>query len=183
MPKRTECPPDPRLIFDSERILMARYALALINWRWFPKSDVVRKRDAQLLIPPLLFGLYLAHKQGKKITKVEACDLMGVDRATTGPKFIKALEAAELVRIEKHPDIDKRKTFLSPTKKLLALVEGELTRITRTFWRFADNLQGLFILRAIDTKEATRVPSGGPHPDDLYPLDWPPDHIGTTFKS
>jgi hypothetical protein len=53
-------------------------------------------------------------------------DLMGVDRATTGPKFIRALEADGLVSIESHPEIDKRKDFLAPTKKLERLVEGEL---------------------------------------------------------
>jgi hypothetical protein len=39
----------------SEYILMAQYAL-----------EVVCKRDQQLLIPPLLFGLYLAHQGGRE---------------------------------------------------------------------------------------------------------------------
>jgi DNA-binding MarR family transcriptional regulator len=47
---------------------------------------------------------------------------MGVDRATTGPKFIRALEADGLISIGRHPEIDKRKDFLSPTKKLERLV-------------------------------------------------------------
>jgi hypothetical protein len=33
----------------SDYILTARHALALINWRWFPGCEVVRKRDQQLL--------------------------------------------------------------------------------------------------------------------------------------
>jgi DNA-binding MarR family transcriptional regulator len=57
---------------------------------------------------------------------------MGVDRATTGPKFIRALEADGLVSIERHPEIDKRKDFLAPTKKLERLVEGELGRSTQS---------------------------------------------------
>lgn len=182
MPRRQhEGPPPLTLTSDNERISIARYALALINWRWFPGCEVVRKRDEQLLIPPLLFGLYLAHKRGKKITKTEACDLMGVDRATTGPKFIRALKAAGLVSIVRHPEIDKRKDFLSPTKKMQRLVEGELTRLARNLWRVADHMQGLKMRAAMDLDAASEVLSVGPLPDNLLPLDWPPDHIGTTF--
>jgi hypothetical protein len=110
----------------SECILMAQYALALLNWRWFPGYEVLCKRDQQLLIPPLLFGLCLARRRGKKITKAEACDLMGVDRATTGPKFIRALEADGLVSIERHPEIDKRKDFLSRPRNWSGLSKASL---------------------------------------------------------
>jgi DNA-binding MarR family transcriptional regulator len=184
MPRREyEGSPPLKLTSDREWILIAQYALALIAWRWFPGCDVVRKRDQQLLIPRLLFGLYLARQRGKKITKAEACDLMGVDRATTGPKFIKALEAEGLISIGRHPEIDKRKDFLSPTKKLHRLVESELTRLARNLWRAADHLQGLEMVAAIDLEGASDVPSGGPLPDNLLPLDWPPDHIGTSFTT
>jgi DNA-binding MarR family transcriptional regulator len=167
------------LTSDNERVLMAQYALALINWRWFPGSEIVRKRDQQLLIPPLLFGLYLAHKRGKKITKAEACDLMGVDRATTGPKFIRALEAEGLVTISRYPEVDKRKDFLTPTKKLRRLVEGELTRVARGLSRFASHLQSLMMVRGVGVDDATRVPSGRPSSDNLLPVDWPADDVGT----
>jgi hypothetical protein len=50
----------------SQYILMAQYALALLNWRWFPGCEAVCKRDQQLLIPPLLFGAYLATRAARK---------------------------------------------------------------------------------------------------------------------
>src|SRR5437870_383686 len=110
MPKHPDYGPPPyRPSSDDEGVLLARYAISLINWRWFPDCEVVDKRDAQALIPPLLFGLYIARKLGKKITKGEACELMGVDKANTGPKFIKALEDDDLVSIDTHPEIDKRR--------------------------------------------------------------------------
>jgi hypothetical protein len=171
------------LTADNERILIAQYALALINWRWFPGCEIVHKRDQQLLIPPLLFGLYLAHKHGKKITKAEACDLMGVDRATTGPKFLKALEVGGLITIAKYPAIDKRKDFLTPTKKLLRQVEGELTRLARNLSCGADHLQHLKMLAVMDSRAASDVPAGEPPPHNLLPLDWPPEDIGTKVKS
>ena len=163
----------------AERILMAQYALALINWRWFPGCEIVRKRDEQLLIPPLLFGVYLAHRRGKKITKAEACDLMRVDRATTGPKFIRALEADGLVGIERHPKIDRRKAYLAPTKKLERLVEGELVRLARNLACLTDNLRHSDLT---SLEEATRTLSVGPSSDNLLPIDWPPDDVGTSIK-
>ena len=166
-----------------ERILMAQYALALINWRWFPGCEIVCKRDEQLLIPPLLFGLYLARRRGKKITKAEACDLMRVDRATTGPKFIRALEADDLVSIERHPKIDRRKDFLAPTKKLERLVEGELVRLARNLTRLANDLRHLDLTTsATGLEEATTMPSIGPSSENLLPIDWPPDDVGTSIK-
>lgn len=108
---------------------------------------------------------------------------MRVDRATTGPKFIQALEADGLIRIDRYPKIDKRKDFLSPTKKLERLVEGELRRVARSLSHFADVLQGLVIAHSIDVDEATRVPLGGPSSDKLLPVDWPPDDVGISFKT
>jgi hypothetical protein len=165
-----------------ERILMAQYALALINWRWFPGCEIVRKRDEQLLIPPLLFGLYLARRRGKKITKAEACDLMRVDRATTGPKFIRALEADGLVSIERHPEIDKRKDFLAPTKKLERLVEGELVRLACNLACLAADLRHSDLTSTATLEEATTMPSIGPSSDNLLPIVWPPDDVGTSIK-
>jgi DNA-binding MarR family transcriptional regulator len=165
-----------------EHILMAQYALALINWRWFPGCEIVRKRDEQLLIPPLLFGVYLAHRRGKKITKAEACDLMKVDRATTGPKFIRALEADGLVSIERHPEIDKRKAFLAPTKKLERLVERELVRLARNLACLAADLRHSDLTSAAQLEDATRTLSVGPSCDNLLPIDWPPDDVGASIK-
>jgi hypothetical protein len=48
---------------------MAQYALALLNWRWFPGCEVVCKGDQQLLIPPLLFNLYLRAGAARKSRK------------------------------------------------------------------------------------------------------------------
>ncbi len=168
---------------DDERVLLARYAITLMNWRWFPGCEVVDKRDEQALIPPLLFGLYIARKLKKKITKGEACELMEVDRATTGPKFIKALEDDDLISIDTYPEIDRRKDFLTPTLKLERLVESELVRLARNLKHFAENLSTLEFVAGIDVDELTRVPSGGPSPDNLLPVDWPPEDVGTQFKS
>lgn len=178
--ERDELGPTP-LSSAEERTLLARYALALIQWRWFPGCAVVRKRDEQLLIPPLLFGLYLAQRRDKKITKGEACDFMRVDRATTGPKFIRALEGAGLVKVERYPEIDKRKDFLAPTPKLEKLVERELRRLALHLTGFANDLTNLGLMKGIDLEDATRVPSGGPSLDGMFPVDWPPDDVGTVF--
>ena len=182
MPKhRDQGPPEYTPSSDDERVLLARYAISLSNWRWFPGCEIVRKRDEQALIPPLLFGLYIARKQNKKITKGEACDLMGVDRATTGPKFIKALADDDLISLDTYPEIDKRKDFLTPTLKLERLVEGELLRLARNLKHFAENLSTLEMVAGIDMDDVTRIPPGGPSPDNLLPVNWPPDDVGTPF--
>jgi hypothetical protein len=154
-----------------------------MNWRWFPGCEIVDKRDEQVLIPPLLFGLYIARKLNKKITKGEASELMGVDRATTGPKFIKALEDDDLISIDTYPEIDRRKDYLTPTLKLERLVDAELLRLARNLKHFAKNLSTLEFVAGIDVDELTRVPSVGPSPDNLLPVDWPPEDVGTHFKA
>src|ERR1700704_3069101 len=144
MPKhRDHGPPAYTPSSDDERVLLARYAITLMNWRWFPGCEIVDKRDEQVLIPPLLFGLYIARKLNKKITKGEASELMGVDRATTGPKFIKALEDDDLISIDTYPEIDRRKDYLTPTLKLERLVDAELLRLARNLKHFAKNLSTL----------------------------------------
>ena len=183
MPKRQDrSPPQYAANSDEERVLLARYAITLSNWRWFPGCEVVRKRDEQALIPPLLFGLYIARKRNKKITKGEACELMGVDRATTGPKFIKALEDDDLISIDNYPEIDKRKDYLTPTLKLERLIEGELLRLARNLKYFAENLLTLEFVAGMNADELGRVPSGESSPTNLLPVDWPPDNVGTPFK-
>ena len=183
MPKRDK-PTDYASSSDEERVVVAQYALALIGkWRWFPGLELVRKRDEQALIPALLFGLYIARKRGKKITKGEACDVMGVDRATTGPKFIRALEDDDLIEINTYAEIDRRKEFLTPTLKLERLVEGEVDRFARNLKRLADDLSALDMIAGLDMEEMTRVPAGAPSANNLLPLDWPPDDVGTPFPS
>ena len=175
---RNEGPPDYPPGSEEEHMLIAQYALGIIKWRWFPGCEVVRKRDEQMLIPALLFGLYLARKRNKKISKGEACDLMGVDRATTGPKFIKALADDALIEIHSDPKIDKRKDFLTATVKLERLVEAELVRLARSLKRVADDLEFVERWSGVDAAEASRVPSGDPTLSSLLPVDWPSDAVG-----
>ena len=179
---RNEVRPEYTPTSDEERILLAQYALGLINWRWFPGCDAVQKRDEQALIPELLFGLYIARKRNKKISKAEACALMGVDKATTGPKFIRALEDDDLLSVENFPDIDKRKDFVSATLRLERLVDEELVRLARNLKRFAEDILTLEMISGIDVEEASRVPPGRPSSDNLLPVDWPPDEVGTRFE-
>jgi hypothetical protein len=176
--------PVPRKRYSNdENILLARQAIALIRWRWFPDFDLLDRPDEQGHIPQLLFGLYLAAKQNKKIGKREACELMGVDVATTGPRYIAALETDDLISIDNYPDIDKRKDFLTPTLRLIRIVEKELLRLGRNLTEMADILSGVHQASMFDPAEASRLPSGGPSPDNLLPVDWPPDTVGTPFKS
>ena len=175
--RREEGPPAHTVGSEGERLLLARYALGIIQWRWFPGCEVMRKRDEQALIPALVFGLYLAKKRGKKISKTEACDLMGVDRATTGPKFIRALADDDLVEIDTDSEIDKRKDFLTATLKLERLVDDELERLGRNVSRLSDDLE--FLQRWSGIDEAGSVPSGELTANDLVPVDWPPDEVGS----
>src|SRR5665213_2989865 len=111
---------------DTEKMRVARSALALLRWEWFAKAGIGRNRDERKLIPPLLFHLYLAHKAGKKLSKRDACKVMDVDFSRTGPKYIAYLVELDLVAIERKPSVDRRVDFVVPTKKLLELVEAEL---------------------------------------------------------
>ena len=178
---RDHGPPEYTPGTDAERVLLARYAMAMMEWRWFPGSEVVRSRNEQDLIPPLLMGLYVAKKRGKRISKAEACDRMGVDHATTGPKFIKALIDDDLVSVEAYPEIDKRKDFLVATLKLERLVEGELLRLARPLKQFADELE--FLDRWSSIEDDGRVPSGGPSSGNLLPVDWPPHEVGIAVET
>jgi hypothetical protein len=117
------------MITAAQKLWLARSALTLRKWQWFAGAGIGRNRDERQLIPTLLFGLYLAHKAGKKLSKVEACTLMHVDRSTTGPKYIAYLADLHLVVIEDRPEMDRRKDFVVPTKRLLKLVEAELDRV------------------------------------------------------
>lgn len=182
MPTRNHGLPARTRFSEDENILLARQALSLLNWRWFTDLELVRRRDEQHHIPQLLFGIYLAAKQQKKISKTEACQLMSVDVATTGPKYIAALENEDLISIDNYPDVDKRKDFLTPTLRLARLVEKELARLGQNLTCLADHLQFLNIADGIDEVEARRVPSGQPSPSNLLPVDWPPNDIGTSFE-
>jgi|SRR5579862_4017499 len=113
----------------AQKLWLARSALTLRKWQWFAGAGIGRNRDERNLIPPMLFGLYLAHNAGKKLSKSEACALMKVDRATTCPKYMAYLADLHLIVIEDRPANDRRKDFLVPTKDLLKLVEAELERV------------------------------------------------------
>ena len=135
----------------------------------------------QSLIPQPLFGLYIARLDGKRLTKAEASDLMGVDRATTGPKFIRALEEAGLVEIALHPGIDKRKSFLGLTKEGAHVVELEIERFGRTLVSMAETVVDTEKWAGVDLTALCQVPPGGPPDDELLPLKWPPENVGTNF--
>jgi hypothetical protein len=78
-----------------------------------------------------------------------------------------------LVSIERHPEIDQRKPFLTPTKKLERLVEGELMSL-------AADLRHSDLTSAARLEDATL--SVRPSSDNLLPIDWPPDDVGASIK-
>jgi len=87
------------------------------------RVGVVERR----LLTGLLIGVYAAEKEGRKVSKREACiELMGTDVMRTGPKYIKRAEQLGLIRIYGKPTEDKRKDFLCPTPELRRLLDGEL---------------------------------------------------------
>ena len=112
-------------------LLQARKALTFTTWQWFEFSDVCRTRDERQLMPRLLFELYLAHKAGRKVSKTEACRMMKVDRAVTGPSYIARLVDRGLVEIQESPAEDRRKHLVVPTERLLQLVDAELPLVAK----------------------------------------------------
>jgi hypothetical protein len=58
-----------------------------------------------------------------------------------------------------------------------------LFQLSATGFRLAVETPGVRQASMFDPAEASRLPSGGPSPDNLLPVDWPPDTVGTPFKS
>lgn len=72
--------------------------LTLSKWHWFADAGMCRTRDEFQIMPVLLVGLYLAHRAGS-LSKTEACRLMNVDRAVTGPSYAGGAAEHRLVEI------------------------------------------------------------------------------------
>lgn len=176
MPK-SYAKPAPSNLTGDERELLARYARAMLGWHWFPALDLATP-DAAQPIARLLFGLYLAHAQNKALTRGEAAQLMGVDSATTTPRYIAAAEAADLVEVERRPDVDKRKEFVRPTLRLVRTVETELRRLAVNLAHYGEQLSFLDQMKGIDPRTMSTVPPGAP---TLEPLPYPPPGTGTVL--
>ncbi len=121
-------PKDPlgtEKLSESSKLAWTHKALAMDHFRRFADLTIARNRDERVLFPHILFGLYVADKAGNKLSKADVCRLAEIDRATTGKKYIARLVDLELVSIRTTTD-DRRKHFVVPTKKLIALVETQL---------------------------------------------------------
>ena len=131
-----------------------------------------------------MIALYSGHQEDRRLTRGEACTIMEVDMATTGPRFIAMLENADLVEIERYPEHDKRKEFIKPTVRLVRAVETELRRLAVGIINCAEHFQSLEFLKGMDKSTLNKVPSGGPGPEPaLVPAQWPPVDKGTPFKN
>lgn len=134
-------------MFTAEKLQLAQKAMTLQRWQSNAIEGIGRNRDERRLIPPLLFGLFLAHKAGKKVSKGEACKLMGIAHAgPTAPKYFAYLADLDLITIEDRPRDDRRKDFVLPTPHTMELVETELRRVAS-------------LLRYLITPQTLRQPS------------------------
>src|SRR5437879_5723329 len=98
---------------SGKKELVARRLLRVMRGEWLEYVGV--SQEARRYLPSLFVGLFVAEQQGQKLSKREACTIMGADVASTGPKYIDAAEQAGLIRIEKKPPEDRRKDFLHST--------------------------------------------------------------------
>jgi hypothetical protein len=97
-----------------------------LKWDWLDGPFSI---EARRVLPILMLELFFAEREGGRISKKQACDIMGVDSAKTGPKYIAQAEAAGLLLVESKPKEDRRKDFLRPTQKLMDFVSRELTAL------------------------------------------------------
>jgi hypothetical protein len=95
----------------------------ILRWHWLDRSFSV---EARRVLPILLLELFFAQREGRNISKKEACDIMGVDAAKTGPNYISQAERKGLLIVDQNPEKDRRKHFLHPTPKLMDLLTTEL---------------------------------------------------------
>jgi DNA-binding MarR family transcriptional regulator len=115
----------------SRKLFLAQKALTMSAWKWFDGAGICRTCDEFDIMPRMLVGLYLAHKEGKQVSKSDLYRLMKVDRNTTGPSYMARAVERGLVTIEKRPAEDRRKDLVVPTESMLKLVEAELQRTAR----------------------------------------------------
>lgn len=175
-------PRTPNKLDPEAQVLVARYALAMLRWHWFPDVDLPHNPTDARPVARLMFGLFLAHAEKKQLTKSEACALMGVDSTTTGPRYLTALENEDWIEVVAYPSIDKRKDFLRPTLKLTRAVDKELLRLARNLVHFGDHLDDIRMWAGVDTSSFRDVPSGEPG-SSLAPDPWPPETIGSVIAS
>jgi hypothetical protein len=106
------------------------YLLQLVRGDWLPGTW---SAEACRFVPSLLLGVYVAHLEGVRLTKREGAALMNADPASSGPKYIALAEEAGLISIERRPDIDRRKDFLSATPTLVEFFEKEQKKLEKLF--------------------------------------------------
>ncbi|MEQ1717481.1 MAG: hypothetical protein ABL907_16135 [Hyphomicrobium sp.] len=174
--------PTPRKLGAEAQACVARYALAMLRWQWFPDADLPHNPAESRPVARLMLGLFLAQAEKKQLTKSEACALMGVDSTTTGPRYFAALEQEDWIEIVAYPSIDKRKDFLRPTLKLTRAVEKELLKLARNLVHFGDHLDDMRRWAGVDTSSFRDAPPGEPG-RSLAPVAWPPEHVGTVIAS
>ncbi|CAN0245238.1 unnamed protein product, partial [Phaeothamnion confervicola] len=115
--------PSRSVAVDSARLL------AFMRGEWLDKGF---SGEARRFLPSLLLGLYVAHLEGRRLSKRDACVLMNADPTTSGPKYISLAEGHGLVDIIRKPPEDRRKDFVVPTRALLERVEQELAALAGT---------------------------------------------------
>jgi hypothetical protein len=110
----------------------AHGVLAVLKWEWLDDTFSV---EAKRVLPILLLEVYFAEGTDRRISKRQACEIMGVDYAKTGPKYIAQAEARGLIALERRPEEDKRKEYLRPTPGLMTLLSSELTALRHEIGR------------------------------------------------
>ena len=104
-----------------------RIALTILKWQWL---DDEFSGEARRALPVLLVTLYWAARRGdkSKLSKRQACELMGVDYARTGPRYMAQAQARDLIAVERSA-VDKRKDVIRATPRLIEVMEREFNAI------------------------------------------------------
>jgi hypothetical protein len=125
LPDRREARAETTVAFGGEGTPedLAQPVRTILRWDWLDQSFSV---EARRVLPILLLELFFAEREGRNLSKKQACDIMGVDSAKTGPNYIVQAEKKGWLVIDQNLEKDRRKHFLRPTPKLMDFLATEL---------------------------------------------------------
>lgn len=164
VPKANRPTPDKTLTPAQERQLaVARIALSMITRRWF--NDIL-SIEANRILPAILLAIYEAELLGRKISRRQACQPLGIDPTKTGTRYITMAEEHGLLTVENRTAAAARSDALRLTKMGRELIDDELTSI-------ATNVLDPFFVERRTTPTQGRVDprikqSLTPNPQDPY---------------
>jgi hypothetical protein len=108
-----------------QNLVAAQQLFAFMHGDWLRDF---RSLESKRIMSSLVLGIYITHLEGRPLYKKKAVQLMRVEDTKTSRKYVGFAIDLGLVTVGSDPD-DKRKETLHPTRKLLHLIEKELSAI------------------------------------------------------